>query len=385
MTALAQSERSTRRLPRILCVDDEPQVLAGIAANLRLRFEVVTAGGGAEAVRALVRSGPFDVIISDFQMPGMNGAEFLGRARTIAPDATRMLLTGHASLGGAVDAVNKGYIFRFLLKPCLPGDLIRALEEGVEQSRLMTADRILLQQKVEELSGHLLQTERLATLGTLAGGVGHELNNILTVFSTTHDFILERAREGLPPEDEDLANLRHVRDHVAAHARCLLDFGRPARDMTGQCDLGQVLEDAVSMLASAGALRSVDVRVTCPPGKPVLVKMDRTRTEQILVNLAKNAVDATEGRLDRSLTLEVVADEPGRVAICRAEDNGSGIPEEKLLAIFAPYYTTKPRHRGTGLGLFVVKQIVESAGGTISVESTVGKGSVFTVRLPLTG
>src|SRR6185503_7165623 len=103
---------STGALPRILCVDDEPQILEGLVDALRRDYEVVTATGGKAALDILSQDTAFAVVMSDFQMPGMTGAQFLAAARVVAPHAVRVLLTGQASVAGAIAAVNEGNVFR---------------------------------------------------------------------------------------------------------------------------------------------------------------------------------------------------------------------------------------------------------------------------------
>ncbi len=129
---------------RVLLVDDEPHVLDGLRRLLRLDFDVQVAVGGEEALARIRASEPFAVILSDFQMPGMNGAEFLAAARAAAPETSRLLLTGQADLAGAAAVVNRGAILRLLLKPAGQDELREALEAGVEQHRLVTAERDLL-------------------------------------------------------------------------------------------------------------------------------------------------------------------------------------------------------------------------------------------------
>jgi CheY-like chemotaxis protein len=132
--------------PRVLCVDDEVAVLEGLRLNLHRAFDCVSASGGAEGL-ALVERGPaFAVILSDMRMPGMDGATFLARARELAPDTVRVLLTGHADVESAMAAVNQGQIFRFLTKPCPPDQVRATLEQAAQQHRLATAERELLEQ-----------------------------------------------------------------------------------------------------------------------------------------------------------------------------------------------------------------------------------------------
>ncbi len=129
---------------RILFVDDEPNVLSGLRRTAARQFDVTTASGGAAALRILLDEEPFAVVVSDMRMPRMDGAELLSRVQGFAPETTRMMLTGAAELGVAMEAVNRGQIFRFMTKPCSRDDLTAALEAGVEQYRLVTAEKELL-------------------------------------------------------------------------------------------------------------------------------------------------------------------------------------------------------------------------------------------------
>jgi CheY-like chemotaxis protein len=132
--------------PRLLFVDDEPAVLEALAVNLRRGFEVVTVTSGEDGLEYLRAQSDFAVVVSDMRMPKMDGATFLARAREIAPDVVRILLTGQTDLEAAIKAVNHGQLFRFLTKPC-PRDTLRsAIDSAVAQHRLINAERVLLEQ-----------------------------------------------------------------------------------------------------------------------------------------------------------------------------------------------------------------------------------------------
>lgn len=136
----------TVSVPRLLLVDDEPQVIEGISRRLRREFQIFAAHDGAEALQVLKAHGEMHVIVSDMRMPVMDGAALLAEARNVYPDMIRILLTGHADLPSAVAAVNDGQVFRFLLKPC-PTDVLRAqLQAAMTQYELVHAERVLLQQ-----------------------------------------------------------------------------------------------------------------------------------------------------------------------------------------------------------------------------------------------
>jgi response regulator RpfG family c-di-GMP phosphodiesterase len=130
---------------KILCVDDDANILEGYKRHLRKGFAFETALGPEQGLRMVIEHGPFAVVVSDLQMPGMNGIYFLSRVREQAPDTVRMLLTGNADLQASIDAINQGQIFRFLTKPCTPEALANALSDGLAQHRLITAERELLE------------------------------------------------------------------------------------------------------------------------------------------------------------------------------------------------------------------------------------------------
>jgi response regulator RpfG family c-di-GMP phosphodiesterase len=134
---------------RVLCVDDEPMVLEGLERNLGEAFEIVTASSGLDGLALIAASPPFAAIVSDMRMPQMTGAEFLAQARRLAPDATRVLLTGYADTSAAIAAINDGHIFRFLCKPCAPDVLQRHLVDAVRHHALVTAERELLEQTLQ--------------------------------------------------------------------------------------------------------------------------------------------------------------------------------------------------------------------------------------------
>jgi len=131
---------------KIMCVDDDPNILSGYKRSLRKQYDLYTANSPEEGLNMLRTQGPFAVIVSDYAMPGMNGVELLTHARTIAPDAVRVMLTGFANMDNALAAINEGNIFRFLTKPCEPDALAKVLDSALEQHRLKRVEKELLEQ-----------------------------------------------------------------------------------------------------------------------------------------------------------------------------------------------------------------------------------------------
>ena len=154
--------------PQILFVDDDPNILAAYTRVLRRRYHILTAQGGEEGLQVIQAEGPFAVVVADMRMPGMDGVVFLSHVRNFNPDTVRIMLTGNVNLGTAVEAVNRGNIFRFLTKPCEPDVLATALDDALGMYRLVIAEHELLE---KTLKGSIdLLVELLSTLDPLSFG-----------------------------------------------------------------------------------------------------------------------------------------------------------------------------------------------------------------------
>jgi len=247
----------------------------------------------------------------------------------------------------------------------------------------LRAAKSSIEDQLEKTRRSLLLAERRATLGTLAGGVGHELRNIaqiqvaavdeLSAALAANEDVTELARAILP-------DLERVGEHIATHGSRLMQLARPGPDRVDALDMHAVVRDVVEMLRGAGKLRCVEVVMELGAAA-LTVTVNRTRIEQILVNLVVNAVDAIDG-VTGTITIAVRPAGADDRVVCEVRDTGSGIRTEHLDKIYEPYFTTKPEGKGTGLGLVVVREIVESYGGKLTVQTKVGMGTTFTFDLP---
>jgi ActR/RegA family two-component response regulator len=152
----------------VLCVDDEAAVLGGFLRNLRRDFAVTTAIDGENALDVLETHGPFAVVMSDVRMPRMDGITFFTHAREVAPTTARVLLTGHAQLDTAIDAVNRGHVYRFLCKPTLPDEVAAALHAGVAHHEALEAARVSHEQTIRGVADALATTLSLTHPGAFA-------------------------------------------------------------------------------------------------------------------------------------------------------------------------------------------------------------------------
>ncbi len=176
---------NAKKLPRVLCVDDEARVLEGLVLSLRRDFDVYTALGGEKALQKLKEIHGAAVIISDMRMPGMDGAQLLQQVLKQWPETTRILLTGEPGRDAAIAAVNRAQIFRFLTKPCPPDQLKAAVDSAVLQFRLMTAERSILQETVLGCIHALVDV--LAITNPLAFGRANRVQRLAMEFSAKLD------------------------------------------------------------------------------------------------------------------------------------------------------------------------------------------------------
>lgn len=165
---------------KVLCVDDDANILAGFQRSLRRQFSLDLALGGEEALAAIEAGGPYAVVVADMQMPGMNGIQFLVRVGEKWPDTVRIMLTGNADQQTAVEAVNKGQVYRFLTKPCSAEMLALALEAGIKQFQLLTAERELLENTVR--GSIRMLTDILSAIDARAFGRAQRLRDHMREF-----------------------------------------------------------------------------------------------------------------------------------------------------------------------------------------------------------
>ncbi len=229
----------------------------------------------------------------------------------------------------------------------------------------------------------LLQSEKQASVGKLAGGVAHEINNPLTGIVTFTHMLLRR--NDIPEEVRaDLETIAQETERVRKIVKGLLDFSRQTALDREPTDVNRLVRQTVTLVENQALIKGVNLTFESGDGLP-MVTLDRNQMQSVLLNIIINALDATDpgGSITVSTNIGISTSHPGQKGIeVLCTDTGCGIPPENLNRLFDPFFTTKDVGHGTGLGLSVSYGIVERHGGTIWVQSKVGKGSTFKVWLP---
>jgi two-component system NtrC family sensor kinase len=234
---------------------------------------------------------------------------------------------------------------------------------------------------LHETQQELLHKENLASMGQLAAGVAHELNNPLGTILLYADILYKEASEGDACRD-DLQMIIKETNRCKIIVRDLLNFARQNKVMAQTTDLNQLLEKVVAEQEKHPKFENVDIVLQLDADLPT-IQADPLQLQQVLINLMNNAAEAMEVKGEGTLTIATRPASFGEGIEISVTDTGVGISEENKAKLFAPFFTTKPVGKGTGLGLAIVYGIVKMHRGQIQVQSEVGKGTAFAITLPM--
>jgi signal transduction histidine kinase len=366
--------------------DDAKFVLHELESNgYRLRAQRVETRA---AFMAALSSGAWDVIISDYTLPQYSGLGALADLRESGRDIPFLLVSGTVGEPAAVAVMKAGaqdYLFKGDLGR-LPGVVAREVREAAVRSE---------QVRMRE---QLSISERMASAGTLAAGVAHEINNPLAVAMANMEFVSEtfgrimatRMHEAGPTSDwsgwrsigaleEPMHDIRDALVRMRDIVRDVKVFSSPNKVHTDVVDVVRILDSSIRMAWNEIRHRA---HVVKDYQSIQMVHANESRLGQVILNLIVNAAQAmSEGNADQNELRVSTRSKDDRLVI-EIADTGTGIADDDLPKLFDPFFTTKGPGAGTGLGLAICHKIVAELGGLIEVESTVGKGTVFRLELP---
>jgi len=367
---------------RLLLVDDEAPFRKTLAKRLQKRGVIALQAGGGEEGLSMLEDHPTDVVVMDVKMPGMSGIEALHRIKDKHVGIEVILLTGHAATQDGVEGIKSG-AYDYLTKPVefdhLLGKIIQAYEKiiGKKQQEEAAEYRARIKQQ-------MIATERLASLGTLASGVAHEINNPLAIINQAAGYLsslLQKQELAEMPRKATFEKTLQIIEKSIIRARNithqLLGNVRKTKSILSDVDAFELVNETLQLIRKEAQEKEITVDLqTSENLKPIWT--DPHQVRQVLINLMSNAIHATSEQGHISIQVEPTA---AGISIA-VSDSGTGIPKEHLEKIFEPFFSTKAPGEGTGLGLFVTREIVEKLGGTVAVMSRVGQGTQFTVLIP---
>jgi len=261
------------------------------------------------------------------------------------------------------------------------GDLRAARDQREKWTHMLEEEIAKKTEEIRNTHANLMQTEKLASLGRMAAGVAHEINNPLTGVVTFSHLLKKR----FPPdstEAEDLNVIIEQSERCSKIIKNLLTFARATPSEKGKVTINDILNRSIFMVKNQEKFHHIKFIVELEESE-LVVFGDASQFQQIFLNMFINAVDAMNGRGNITVATRRTSEDGKDFAEIEFTDEGSGISEKDMPKLFEPFFTTKPVGKGTGLGLSVSHGIVKHMGGHIKVKSTVGKGTSFFVRLPL--
>jgi len=356
----------------VLVIDDEESMRDSCRQALaREGYQVETAVDAESGLRKVRELSP-DVVLVDLKMPRMNGMQLLQEINALDPTIVAVVITGYATVESAVEAMKCG-AYDFLPKPFTPEELRIVTRRGLERRKL-TTQMAALRRENERMKENFLTV------------VSHELRSPLVAVEQYLEVMLnEMAGEITLKQREVLDHSRKRIEWLLTLVNEWLSMSRIQRgkivERLETVGVRQLLEESVALVRPQAEEMQVDVRIEVPEGISS-IEGDRDALSHVFMNLVSNAVkyNHEEG------TVWVRASDEGDCVAVEVTDTGVGIPEGSLPFIFDEFFRVKPgegrRVTGTGLGLTIVKRIVEAHRGHVKAASTVGKGSTFTVFLP---
>ncbi len=358
--------------PLILVIDDEEAMRDSCSLILtRDGYRAETAASGEAGLEKIQKLNP-DVALIDLKMPGLSGFEVLEKIKTAAPQLIPIVITGYATVESAVEAMKKG-AYDFLPKPFTPEELRIIVSRALERRRLAEEAETLRREKK-------MMEDNFITMVT------HQLRSPLVAVQQYFEVILAGLAGKVDKTQEEM--ILRARERLDSLLRLINDWLDLARIDQGKIvanlkpvALDQIIKKQLEFLQPLAKEYEVNLELV-PLDKPLFVHGDEQMLDQVFSNLITNAIKYNKPGGSVTVSLET----ENSSVLATVKDTGIGIAREHLPFIFDQFYRVSRREdqktKGTGLGLSIAKKIVEAHGGSIEVESELGQGSTFVVRLP---
>jgi signal transduction histidine kinase len=367
--------KETIKMKKILFIDDEQLVLEGLKRLLRefrKEWEFFFAISGEEAL-TIVKKQEIDLIISDVRMPNMSGLELLERLKSNkkTDNIPVVILTGDQERTLKRQALDLGAV-DLLNKPISKEDLISRIKNVL---RLKEYRDIILRRN-EALKEQLVVSQKMELVGIMAAGAIHDIKNLLSIIIGYSNLFIEDAVLS-QQEAQNMNRIRRAGEKASDLVNQILRFTRLEGEIYS-VNMGQLIDDVLAIL-EVSIPEHIEVNWN-RPAKDILIEGSSIKYQQVLMNILINAIQALGKKGILKISLQRAVNDHIQVDV---QDNGPGINQQSMERMFDPLFTTKEHGKGTGLGLFVVKHIIDEYKGKIEVQSEEGSGTLIKIFLPV--
>jgi two-component system probable response regulator PhcQ len=378
----------------VLYVDDEEKSLKYFGRAFEDQFRIFTAPNAQEGLRLLeAHKDEIGLLMTDQRMPGEKGVWLLERARQLRPRIIRILATAYADMDAAIAAVNTGAIYKYVTKPWDPPQLEYTLKRGLEFFMVQRERDELLREKMSVLRNMMI-ADRIVSLGLLAAGLSHHIRNSLVAVKTFLDLAPAKMAEektemdGLRNPDFWKEYYQNVQTQIEKINNMLKDLWtaseKPVFEFNDQVQLHMVAGETIDLLKQDFAAKQIKVENDIPDSLPAL-NVDKRKFYRLFELLLKDEIASLPAGSRVTLWAAPVKDSPaGQQEIeVRVSDNGPGLPKEALRLVFDPFVVRSDTPMEYGIHLMACYFIVHHHGGRIDAHSDKGRGTTFTLRLPV--
>jgi signal transduction histidine kinase len=379
----------------ILFVDDEEDILKALKRSLRSEPHEQYYVQSAKEALELIAHHSIHVLVSDMRMAPMSGSELLEKVASRYPDIIRMVISGWADADSILDAVNKGHIYRYIVKPWDSRELKITLRQALEMYRLQAERKEMIQrlndqnfqleQKIIQRTEQVMAVTQQAEIGKLTSQIVRKLNDPLNNLSANIELIgllsaekkinLEQFKKEIFSAQAEICQLKKIVGDLLSHA----EFRKEPH--ASLININEIIKEEMEYFDLDPSFRyEIQKELRLAANLPMIMG-NTIQIKEIIDNLIKNAIDAMATTTKKLLSIETFF-KNNSIEI-RVSDTGTGIPLENQDFVFLDNFTTKPMGEGTGLGLFTVKSTVTAYSGSIDFVSSPQNGTTFKVNLPI--
>ncbi len=353
----------------ILVVDDNKGLCDGVKEYLENEGYVVTCAHSGKDATAMLPDNRYDIALVDIKLPDIQGTDLVKKLAKISPSTDFIHITAHATLDTAIESVRQENVVSYETKPLDMDHFVAVLRQIMKRRRLEDA---------------LLQSEKLKSIGTITAGISHEFNNILAIISGNIQLIQNNYKDHKGLLNSLSIIMKAVNDGAEISNK-MLDFSKTNVDITEYVtdDIGNLIKQSIeftmprwkNMAQAHGINYHIDMEGVREKSE---VSCNSAEIREVFIHIIHNALEAMPegGRISFS-----TRNKDG-VVFVRVTDTGKGMAEDVIKKIFDPFFTTR-RPRGSGLGMSLVYSIISRHNGNIEVNSEIGRGSTFTIQLPI--